>query len=325
MAQTILLTGSAGFIGSHLLRWILNQSKAHVISIDCLSYASNTDTIADLLRHPRHQFVEGNICDASLVNALAEKCTGTLHLAAESHVDRSIQSAAPFIQSNVVGTQVLLDAAVHHKHERFLYVSTDEVYGALTENGVFKETDPLAPSSPYSASKAAADLMVNAWHHTYGLPTVVTRCTNNLGSHQHPEKFVPRLILNALHNLPLPIYGHGNHVRDWIDVRDHVRAIWWAYTEAPAGETLNIGANQERSNLQIANHILELLPDSHSQITHISDRPGHDFRYANETSRLEAISNWRPAYDLNESLYDAVQWYKEHPKWWKHRWNEYTE
>ena len=322
MAQTILLTGSAGFIGSHLLRWILNHSQARVISLDCLSYASNTDTIKDLLEHPRHQFVEGNICDVSLVQQLVDSCDGIMHLAAESHVDRSIKSASPFVQSNVVGTQNLLDAAVRCGRKRFLYVSTDEVYGTLTEEGSFKESDPLAPSSPYSASKAAADLMVNAWHHTYQLPTVVTRCTNNLGTHQHPEKFIPRMILKAIHNQPLPIYGHGNHVRDWIDVRDHVRAIWWAYNHAPKGLTLNIGANQEYSNLQIARHILELIPESNAQITHINDRPGHDFRYANDTSRLREISNWKPVYDLKESLKQVILWYQNHSEWWKPRWNE---
>jgi dTDP-glucose 4,6-dehydratase len=322
MAQTVLLTGSAGFIGSHLLRLILTESQHRVISLDCLNYASDTDTIEDLLNHPRHEFVKGNICDEALVNRLVKNCDGIIHMAAESHVDRSIHSATPFIRTNVFGTQVLLDAAVKHGKKRFLYVSTDEVYGDLSGEGLFDETMPINPSSPYSASKAAADLMVQAWQRTYDLPTVVTRCTNNLGTHQHPEKLIPRLILKAVHGQPLPIYGHGNHVRDWIDVRDHVRALWWAYTEAPSGFVVNIGAQQEISNLALAQKILDLIPDSPSTIEHVSDRPGHDFRYANCTNKLKKHANWKPQHGLNDSLKTLIQWYRENPQWWAPRWTE---
>lgn len=322
MTMSVLLTGSAGFIGSHLLRHLLEKTTHTVISVDCLSYASDTDTISDLMDHPRHSFVLGNICDKKLMDRLVMQCDGIIHLAAESHVDRSIDDSSPFIHTNILGTQILLDAAVKFKTKRFLYLSTDEVYGDLPNKGQFHESLPLCPSSPYSASKAAADLMVSAWHRTYGLPTIISRCTNNLGTHQHPEKFIPRLILNALHDLPLPIYGSGLQVRDWIDVRDHCRALVWLFQAGQTGESYNIGAEQELTNLKLAKSILQLIPNSNSKIIHIKDRPGHDLRYANSVKKLKCASNWQPEYHIKQSLEEIVQWTKENSHWWAPRWTE---
>ncbi|RMH13984.1 MAG: dTDP-glucose 4,6-dehydratase [Gemmatimonadetes bacterium] len=324
----LLVTGGAGFIGSNLVRWLLRErDDAEVVNLDALTYAGNLDNLRDVEDHPRYRFVHGDICDAGLVRELVADADAVIHAAAESHVDRSIASDAPFVRTNVVGTHVLLSAALEAGLERFVLVSTDEVYGELpwVEPGSaehaaaprFTEDTPLQPRSPYSATKAAADLLARAYHETHGLDVVVTRCSNNYGPYQFPEKLIPLMITRALADEPLPVYGDGLNVRDWIHVEDHCRGIDAALRRGAAGRVYNFGGDAERTNLQVVRAILAALGKPESLIEFVTDRPGHDRRYAIDASRAAAELDWSPQVGFEEGLNETVRWYVEHEAWWR--------
>ena len=331
---TWLVTGGAGFIGGN---FVLDAVRGgiRVVNLDALTYAGNRDTLAALDGNPNHVFVHGDIGDGDLVaRLLAEHCPdAVVNFAAESHVDRSIDGPAAFVQTNVVGTLALLEAMRDYWKSlegearqafRFLHVSTDEVYGSLGETGKFREDTPYAPNSPYSASKAASDHLVRAFHHTYGLPVVTTNCSNNYGPYQFPEKLVPLIIARALAGEPLPIYGDGRNVRDWLYVGDHVTAIWAVLERGRVGETYNVGGDAEMQNIQVVHAICRLLDARRprddgqpraSQITYVADRPGHDRRYAIDASKLKAELGWAPAHDFEQGIANTVDWYLDNQDW----------
>ncbi|MBE3572779.1 MAG: dTDP-glucose 4,6-dehydratase [Moorella humiferrea] len=317
----LLVTGGAGFIGSNFIRHILKEHPDwYIVNLDKLTYAGNLENLKDVEDNPRYRFVRGDIADRELVDRLfrEEKFDLVANLAAESHVDRSILDPAPFIETNVKGTQVLLEAARQHGVRKFLQVSTDEVYGSLQpDDPPFTEESPIRPNSPYSASKTAADLMCRAYFVTYGLPVIITRCSNNYGPYQHPEKFIPTIILNALADKPIPVYGDGQNVRDWIHVEDHCRALDLVLQKGQAGEVYNVGAKNEHTNLDIVKTILQLMNKPESLITFVKDRPGHDRRYAIEPSKIEAALSWQPRVDFTSGLKDLITWYIEHRPWWE--------
>jgi len=337
--RTILVTGGAGFIGSCFVREWLRESvdgeSRQVVNLDKLTYAGNLDSLDELVGDPRHVFVRGDIADAPLVaRLLAEhRPEAILNLAAETHVDRSIDGPAPFVTTNVVGTQTLLDCALAYWRElpgerrerfRFLHVSTDEVYGSLGALGLFSETTPYAPNSPYSASKAAADHFVRAYHVTYGLPTLVTNCSNNYGPRQFPEKLAPLMILAAFEGRPLPVYGDGGHVRDWLYVEDHCRALRCVLESAAPGATYNIGGDCQRTNLDVVQRICDLVDELRPGLPHapcrrlisfVADRPGHDRRYAIDAGKIARDLGWRPEVDFDEGLRQTVRWYLDYPEW----------
>lgn len=318
MSKTVLVTGGAGFIGSNLIRWILSSSDWHVVNLDALTYAGNLANLYDVASDPRYTFVHGRIEDEGLVRSLLARyrVDGIIHCAAESHVDRSIIAAAPFIETNVRGTLVLLEAARNHGVERFVHVSTDEVYGALgPDDPPFTEDSPLAPNSPYAASKAAADCLVRAFVHTYGVPAIITRCSNNYGPFQFPEKLIPLVIANALDGHPIPVYGDGMQVRDWIYVADHCRGLVAAYQRGRPGQIYNFGGRTERCNIEVVRTILRLLGRSDELIEHVSDRPGHDRRYAIDCSKAERELGWSPHVTFEEGLEATVRWYQENRPW----------
>jgi dTDP-glucose 4,6-dehydratase len=317
----LLVTGGAGFIGSNFIRHILKEHPGwHIVNLDKLTYAGNLENLKDVEDNPRYRLVRGDIADRELVDRLfrEEKFDLVANLAAESHVDRSILDPVPFIETNLKGTQVLLEVARQHGIRKFLQVSTDEVYGSLgPDDPPFTEESPIRPNSPYSASKAAADLMCRAYFVTYGLPVVITRCSNNYGPYQHPEKFIPTIILNALADKPIPVYGDGQNVRDWIHVEDHCRALDLVLQKGQVGEVYNIGAKNEHNNLDIVKTILRLMNKPESLITFVKDRPGHDRRYAIEPSKIEAALSWQPRVDFTSGLKDLITWYIEHRPWWE--------
>jgi dTDP-glucose 4,6-dehydratase len=316
----VLVTGGSGFIGSNLVRLLLAERPAwRVVNLDKLTYAGNAENLADLAGSPRYRFVRGDVCNGELVAELvrAERIDAVMHLAAESHVDRSILSPAVFIETNVRGTQVLLEAARELGVRKFLHVSTDEVYGSLGETGLFTEETPLAPSSPYSASKAGSDLLALAYAHTFGMDVVVTRCSNNYGAYQFPEKLIPLMIANALRDLPLPVYGDGLNVRDWIHVEDHCRGLLAALEQGKRGEVYNFGASSERRNLQIVKQVLALVGKPESLIRYVKDRPGHDRRYAIDASKVRRELGWAPRKVFEDALAETVAWYREHRGWWE--------
>jgi dTDP-glucose 4,6-dehydratase len=318
--MNLLVTGGSGFIGSNLVRLLLAERPGwRVVNLDKLTYAGNAENLADLEGDPRYRFVRGDICDGELVADLleTERIDAVLHLAAESHVDRSILAPAVFIETNVRGTQVLLEAAREREVKRFLHVSTDEVYGSLGPTGLFTETSPLAPSSPYSASKAASDLLALAYARTFGVPVVVTRCSNNYGPYQFPEKLIPLMIANALRDLPLPVYGDGMNVRDWIHVEDHCRGLLAALEKGRDGEVYNLGGSSERHNLHIVRRVLALLGKPESLIRFVTDRPGHDRRYAIDARKAQAELGWTPRRRFEDGLAETVGWYTEHRAWWE--------
>ena len=333
MEEPLLVTGGAGFIGSAVVRHLIQETDATVVTVDKLTYAGHRENLAPVMDHPRHHFEQVDIADAAAVRRLFETYEpgGVLHLAAESHVDRSIDGPAAFVQTNVVGTQVLLEAARTYWAEqgepegfRFLHVSTDEVYGELGETGAFTEETPYDPSSPYSASKAGADHLVRAWHRTYGLPVLITNCSNNYGPYQHPEKLIPVVILNAVDGEPIPVYGDGKNVRDWLYVVDHVRALLRVFEEGRVGETYNIGGHQEKENIAVVRQICDILDERRpgavegghrSLITFVEDRPGHDWRYAIDPSKIENELGWAPQVGFEEGLRRTVRWYLEHRDW----------
>jgi dTDP-glucose 4,6-dehydratase len=310
----VLVTGGAGFIGSNFVRDLLNNTNWAVINLDRLTYAGNLRNIKDLRGEKRHKFVKGDIRNRKLVDSLVRKVDAVVNFAAESHVDRSIKTPRVFVETNVLGTQVLLEACRRFR-VRFEQISTDEVYGSRAE-GSFRETDLLNPSSPYSASKAAADLLVNAYHVTFGMDVTVTRSTNNYGPNQHPEKLIPRLITNALRGKPLPIYGSGKNVRDWIFVEDNCQAIQFVLEKGEKGQIYNIAGNNERENIEIAARILRRLSLPDTMIEYVEDRPGHDFRYSLDCRKIHLLG-WRPQVPFEEGLQKTIDWYRSNDRWWR--------
>jgi dTDP-glucose 4,6-dehydratase len=317
----LLVTGGAGFIGSCYVRLARRKRpQSVVVNLDALTYAGNLESLADLRADAGHVFVKGDIRDGALVRGLLEthRIEAVVNFAAESHVDRSIMSAEPFIDTNVVGTLRLLEAARVAGVRRFLQVSTDEVYGSLGPAGAFDEQSPIAPRSPYSASKAAADHLVQAFHHTHGMDAVITRCSNNYGPYQFPEKLIPLMILNAFEEKPLPVYGDGLYVRDWIHVEDHCEAVDLVLDRGRAGEVYNIGAENDRPNLQVVRDILRLCQRDESLIRHVPDRPGHDRRYAMNAAKIRSQLGWQPRRDFERGLAETVAWYRDNQPWWEH-------
>lgn len=316
--ETIFVTGGAGFIGSAFVRLVLDEtSNVEIIDFDALTYAGNLDNLQGL-DESRHKFIHGDITDREAVlSALPENTDAVFNFAAESHVDRSIHSADEFLRTNIIGTQVLLDAARAKGIRRFIQISTDEVMGTLPEdeNAFFNEDSPLQPNSPYAASKASAELIVRAARETFGIDTIITRCGNNYGPRQFPEKLIPLMIANAMNDEPLPVYGDGKNVRDWIYVEDHARAIWLAYEKGRSGEAYNIGAGNERQNIEVVTSILDALHKPHSLIKYVTDRLGHDRRYAINAAKVENELGWKTQTTWDEGLQKTIGWYQENMEW----------
>jgi len=317
MAKTILITGGAGFIGSNFIRYVLAESDVTLVNLDALTYAGNLENLADVELNPRYHFVHGRIENTELVRYICKQygVTGIINFAAESHVDRSIENAQPFVDTNISGTLALMTVARELGLERFVQVSTDEVYGSLGPQGEFTEESPLAPNSPYSAAKAAADCLVRSFVHTYNFPAVITRCSNNYGAYQFPEKLIPLMILNALENKNLPVYGDGLNVRDWISARDHSAAVWLAYTQGRIGEVYNVGADSERKNIEVIKAILALTGKGEELITYVKDRPGHDRRYAIDSTKIRTELGWKPTVTFEHGLEQTVKWYQDNADW----------
>jgi dTDP-glucose 4,6-dehydratase len=317
MASVLLVTGGCGFIGSNFIRYVLETDpEIQVVNFDQLTYAGNLANLDGIDHDPRYRFVRGDITNREAVRAaVGNGVTAIINFAAESHVDRSIHDSGPFVRTNVLGTQVLLDAAREFAVSRYLQVSTDEVYGSLGPTGLFTEETPLAPNSPYSASKAAADMLVRSYVHTFGLPAVITRCSNNYGPYQFPEKLIPLFITNLLRDEPVPVYGDGLNVRDWIHVRDHCAAIDRVWRHGRAGEVYNIGGHCERTNLELTHALLRAVGKPPSLIRYVKDRPGHDRRYAIDSGKIERELGWRPLVPFEEGLRETVRWYQEHGDW----------
>lgn len=314
----ILITGGAGFIGSNLVRHMLTEHPAYdVVNLDALTYAGCLESLSDVSANPRYAFVHGDICDAALVDSVMTGVDAVMHLAAESHVDRSITDPAAFVRTNVLGTQVLLDAAKRHKVERFLHVSTDEVYGSLGATGFFTEDTPYAPNSPYSASKAGSDMLARAYYETYGFETLITHCSNNYGPYHFPEKLIPLFITNLMDDQSVPVYGDGLNVRDWLHVEDHCRALDRVLHAGKAGEVYNIGGHNEKTNMEITRAVLEKLGKPESLIRYVQDRPGHDKRYAIDASKIERELGWVPSYTFETGLDQTIAWYLAHEAWWR--------
>ncbi|MBL1260662.1 MAG: dTDP-glucose 4,6-dehydratase [Thiotrichaceae bacterium] len=334
----LLVTGGAGFIGAALIRLLIKEHDTTIINVDKLTYAGNLESLNEVTDNPRYHFIQADICDAEKVAAILQQHQPemVMHLAAESHVDRSIEGPSEFIQTNIVGTYVLLQQTLNYWQQlngaskerfRFHHISTDEVFGSLGETGYFSETSPYQPSSPYSASKASSDHLVNAWHHTYGLPIVMSNCSNNYGPYQFPEKLIPLIILKAMRGEPLPVYGDGSNVRDWLYVDDHARALFNVLSHGRPGQSYNIGGHNEKTNLEVVQGICELLdellPNSphkphYSLLTFVKDRPGHDLRYAIDASKIANELNWQPQEDFESGLRKTVLWYLNNSDWWQH-------
>lgn len=330
----LLITGGMGFIGAAIVRRMLAAGH-HILNIDKLTYAASPARLAHILPHPRHEFVQADVGDAAAMQGIFARFTpeAALHLAAESHVDRSIYEAADFIRSNIAGSYTLLEAARRHcdrlaepqrSQFRFLLVSTDEVYGALGPQGAFTEASPYAPNSPYSASKAAADMLARAWHRTYGLPVIVSNCSNNYGPWQHPEKLIPTILIAGLGQRNIPIFGDGSNIRDWLHVEDHAAALQAILESGCSGENYNVGGGAERSNLAMAHALCGILDElspagaPHARlITFVGDRPGHDWRYAVDAGKIQRELGWRPTVDFDDGLRDTARWYLENRAWWE--------
>jgi len=316
--RKILVTGGAGFIGSNFVRMVLSEHPDYfIVNLDKLTYAGNLENLAGFLEHPNHKFVKGDICDGVLIEELIGqyRLDTIINFAAESHVDRSITEPKVFIETNVTGVLTLLEVARDKKLERFIQISTDEVYGALGPQGKFTEQTPLAPNSPYSASKAAADLLVKAFGHTWGVRYNITRCSNNYGQYQFPEKLIPLMINNAVNNKELPVYGDGLYVRDWLYVYDHCTAIWQVLTKAPPGQIYNIGGCNEKTNMEVVGLILNRLGKPKSLVRHVTDRPGHDRRYAIDAGRIIAELGWQPSVSFEEGINKTIDWYLQNQEW----------
>ncbi|HXU80832.1 MAG TPA: dTDP-glucose 4,6-dehydratase [Polyangia bacterium] len=318
--MNVLVTGGSGFIGSNLVRHLLGQRPGwKVVNLDKLTYAANPESLADLAGDPRYRFVHGDIGNQELVSHVlgAHQIDLVIHSAAETHVDRSILGPEVFSRTNVGGTATLLEASRRQGVKRFLMVSTDEVYGSLGPTGQFTETTPLAPSSPYSASKAGADLLALAYAHTYKFDVVVTRCSNNYGPYQFPEKLIPLMIINALEDKPLPVYGDGKNVREWLHVADHCSAILAVAERGRSGEVYNVGSNAEKPNIEVVERILTQLGKPRSLIRYVEDRLGHDRRYAIDSSKLRRELDWKPTFEFDQGLAATVDWYLQNKRWWE--------
>lgn len=315
----VLITGGAGFIGSNFVKFMLKEHKDYkIINLDKLTYAGNLENLRDIEDNPNYTFIRGDITDESLVDEIFSMGLDYVaNFAAESHVDRSIEDPQIFLKTNVLGTGVLLRAAKNHGVRKFLQVSTDEVYGSLGSTGYFTEESPLQPNSPYSASKASADLLVRAYYKTFQLPVNITRCSNNYGAYQFPEKLIPLMIINALHDRELPVYGDGLNVRDWLYVEDHCRALDMVLHKGKVGEVYNIGGNNERTNLEIVKLILKELGKPESLITFVKDRPGHDRRYAIDASKIKRELGWEPQVNFEEGMKKTIEWYLNNRQWWQ--------
>jgi len=335
--RVVIVTGGAGFIGSAVVRMLIHRGNAAVVNVDKLTYAANLRNVESVAASERYHFVKADICDAEAMRAVFERYDAdcVLHLAAESHVDRSIHGPKDFLRTNVDGTFVMLEAALSHWRQlpaerkdafRFVHVSTDEVFGALGRDGLFSEESPYRPNSPYSASKAASDHFVRAWHHTYGLPTIISNCSNNYGPYQFPEKLIPVVIANAIDGLPLPVYAKGENVRDWLFVEDHARALWSIARQGVPGECYCIGGNSERRNIDVVRQICALLDERQPRadgrthdtgIAFVDDRPGHDLRYAIDATKIARALNFSPSVGFDAGLAFTVQWYLDHEDWWR--------
>ena len=318
--KKILITGGAGFIGSNFINYILNIRKdIFIVNLDKLTYAGNLKNLSGVENHPNYVFIKGDIVNDEVIKYVFEKyqITHVINFAAESHVDRSILGSEIFFRTNVLGTNVLLENAKQFGLEKFVQISTDEVYGSLGPVGHFEETTPLQPNSPYAASKAAADLMALAFHHTYGVPVIITRCSNNYGQYQFPEKLIPLMIINSLNDKKLPVYGDGLNVRDWIYVIDHSKAIELVLDKGNSGDVYNIGANTEKRNIEIVKLILNQLGKSEELIEYVKDRPGHDKRYAIDSSKIKKKLGWEAKYSFEDAIQDTINWYIGNEKWWK--------
>ncbi|HEX7101990.1 MAG TPA: dTDP-glucose 4,6-dehydratase [Nitrolancea sp.] len=313
--RRFLVTGGAGFIGSNFARMLLQGGAERVVVFDKITYAGNPANLLDLADYPAYEFVQGDICDPTAVGKALDGCQAIVNFAAESHVDRSLLSASEFIQTNILGTTILLEAAVRLGIERFVQVSTDEVYGDVAQ-GYSREDDPLRPRSPYSASKASAELMVNAYAETFGLDAIITRGSNTYGPYQFPEKLIPLMITNVFESRPLPVYGDGQQARDWLYVLDHCRGILVAMERGEPGQIYNIGGGNERRNLDVVMTLLDLMDGPPELITHVEDRLGHDRRYALSTERLRALG-WRPETSFEQGLRETVDWYRANGNWWR--------
>jgi len=315
----LLVTGGMGFIGSNFILQLLQEEPdAEVINLDALTYAGNPDNLQAIQGHPGYRHVRGSICDRALVDqTMSQGIDAVVHFAAESHVDRSIADPRPFIDTNVVGTQTLLESARQHGIPRFMHISTDEVYGTLGPTGYFTETTPLMPNSPYSASKAGSDLIARAYSETYGLPVIITRCSNNYGPRQYPEKLIPLAIIRALQDQPIPVYGDGLNVRDWLHVEDHCRAIRLLLERGVPGEVYNIGGHNEHANVEIVRLILQELGKPESLMQFVADRAGHDRRYAIDPGKMSRELGWTPRHTFAEGLRLTVEWYVRQPQWWR--------
>jgi dTDP-glucose 4,6-dehydratase len=313
----VLVTGGCGFIGSNFVRYLLEtDSTIRVVNFDCLNYAGNLANLADISGHPRYRFVHADIADRRAVdNAIEDGVESVINFAAESHVDRSIHDSGPFLRTNVLGTQTLLDACRERNVTRYVQISTDEVYGSLGPTGAFAEDSPLAPNSPYAASKAAADLLVRSYVHTFGFPALITRCSNNYGPYQFPEKLIPLFISNLLRDESVPVYGDGLNVRDWIHVRDHCAAIYRVWKAGRVGEVYNIGGRCERTNLELTHALLEATGKPRSLIRYVKDRPGHDRRYAIACDKIERELGWKAEIPFAQGLHDTVRWYRDNGTW----------
>ena len=314
----ILVTGGAGFIGSNFIHHMAaSYPDREIVNLDLLTYAANLKNLEGMEKNPNYTFIRGDICDRDLLQTTLDRfpADAIIHFAAESHVDRSIADASVFVRTNLLGTYTLLEAARRHDIPRFIHISTDEVYGSAP-GGSFRESDPLAPSSPYSASKAGSDLLALSYFTTYHLPVIVTRCTNNFGPYQHPEKLIPRFITNLIEGKKVPVYGTGKNVRDWIHVTDHCRALDLLLERGGAGEIYNIGGGNERTNLQITDLILGLLGKDTSMVEYVADRPGHDFRYSLDTSKIRELG-WQPGQSFEKALRETVDWYLRNEWWWR--------
>ncbi|AXV38105.1 MAG: dTDP-glucose 4,6-dehydratase [Methanobacterium sp. BRmetb2] len=313
----ILITGGAGFIGSNFLRYMINKYQNYEITnLDALTYCGNLENLREIEDSLNYTFIKGDITNKELVNQITKNMDYIINFAAETHVDRSINDPSIFIKSNIMGTQVLLESAKENDVKKFLQISTDEVYGTLGKNGYFQEDTPLSPNSPYSASKAGADLMVRAYHKTYKLPVNITRCSNNYGPYQYPEKLIPLMIYNALDDKELPVYGDGLNVRDWLHVYDHCTAIDLVLHKGRDGEIYNIGGNNEKKNIEIVKLILENLNKPESLIKYVEDRPGHDRRYAIDSTKIRKELGWKPKYTFEKGIVKTIKWYCENKKWW---------
>jgi dTDP-glucose 4,6-dehydratase len=317
--MNVLITGGAGFIGCNFVVYMLNKYPDYrIINLDALTYAGNLENLQGIDGNPQYSFVKGNIADQPLVEQVFQRGVHVVvNFAAESHVDRSITDSGIFVETNVMGTKVLLDAAHKYGVTKFLQVSTDEVYGSLGEQGLFTEQTPLAPNSPYSASKAGGDLFVRAYHETFGLPVNITRCSNNYGPFQFPEKLIPLMIANALHNLSLPVYGDGLNVRDWLYVEDHCRALDLVLHHGKDGDVYNIGGNNERTNLQIVRMILTELGKTETLIEYVQDRLGHDRRYGIDATKIKQELGWIPLYSFEIGMLKTIEWYLKNQGWWQ--------